>query len=396
MDLFVSMRCLCLVLVFSAALLLLLQGCFAAAPRKKQIAGSTAVFPVGGRVYPEGYFFVRVNIGESPKPYDLDIDTGSDLTWVQCDAPCVNCPKGPHSLYKSRNNVVQCKDPLCASVQHPPNYPCHDPGDQCDYEIEYADHGLSRGVLVKDKFHIQLLNGTILNPFLSFGCGYDQTVQGSGHNLFVDGVLGLANGKCSILSQLRNIIGVMRNIVGHCFSEKGGGYLFFGDGLVPSTGMVWTPMLQNSPEKHYSIGPAELLYEGKNVVKNGLPLVFDSGSTYTYLNRQAYKATISMIKKNIDTKQMKDAPGDKTLPLCWKGAGPYKSISDVKKFFKPLALRFESSKNTVMEIPPEAYLIISKQGNVCLGILDGFEVDLGNLNVLGGIKRIIELDVEPS
>jgi hypothetical protein len=36
---------------------------------------------------------VNLNIGRPPKQYDLDIDTGSDLTWVQCDAPCTGCTK---------------------------------------------------------------------------------------------------------------------------------------------------------------------------------------------------------------------------------------------------------------------------------------------------------------
>jgi hypothetical protein len=32
-----------------------------------------------------------MNIGVPAKPYFLDIDTGSDLTWVECDAPCQSC-----------------------------------------------------------------------------------------------------------------------------------------------------------------------------------------------------------------------------------------------------------------------------------------------------------------
>lgn len=43
-----------------------------------------------------GYCFCRaynvtLNIGQPQKPYFLDPDTGSDLTWLQCDAPCVRC-----------------------------------------------------------------------------------------------------------------------------------------------------------------------------------------------------------------------------------------------------------------------------------------------------------------
>lgn len=86
-------------------------------------AGSSLLFPVHGNVYPSGYvilkrrnllnlidddddcgikegihFFlfcryynVTLYIGQPAKPYFLDIDTGSDLTWLQCDAPCVRC-----------------------------------------------------------------------------------------------------------------------------------------------------------------------------------------------------------------------------------------------------------------------------------------------------------------
>lgn len=89
-------------------------------------AVSSVVFPVHGNVYPLGYIYifrpnisklllkvshfrnslnfvfrfslvwnryynVTINIGQPPRPYYLDLDTGSDLTWLQCDAPCVRC-----------------------------------------------------------------------------------------------------------------------------------------------------------------------------------------------------------------------------------------------------------------------------------------------------------------
>lgn len=36
-----------------------------------------------------------MNIGNPPKPYFLDVDSGSDLTWLQCDAPCRSCNEVP-------------------------------------------------------------------------------------------------------------------------------------------------------------------------------------------------------------------------------------------------------------------------------------------------------------
>lgn len=78
--------------------------------------------------------------------------------------------------------------------------------------------------------------------FLFYRCGYDQIPGPSFHPL--DGVLGLGKGKSSILSQLHSQ-GVMKNVVGHCISGRGGGFLFFGDDLYDSSRVAWTPMLRD-------------------------------------------------------------------------------------------------------------------------------------------------------
>ncbi|OEL22884.1 hypothetical protein BAE44_0016097 [Dichanthelium oligosanthes] len=44
-------------------------------------------------VVDEHMYYVAMNIGNLPKPYFLDVDTGSDLTWLQCDTPCISCNK---------------------------------------------------------------------------------------------------------------------------------------------------------------------------------------------------------------------------------------------------------------------------------------------------------------
>ncbi|GKE74385.1 aspartic proteinase Asp1-like protein isoform X1, partial [Tanacetum coccineum] len=55
-----------------------------------------------------------------------------------------------------------------------------------------------------------------------------------------DGILGLGSGKIGILNQLQKL-GLTKKVVGHCLGSHGNGYLFFGDGLVPSE-VFWTPM----------------------------------------------------------------------------------------------------------------------------------------------------------
>ncbi|KAF9610871.1 hypothetical protein IFM89_025333 [Coptis chinensis] len=55
------------------------------------------------------------------------------------------------------------------------------------------------------------------------------------------------------------------------------------------------------------------------------------------------------------------AVDDETLPSLWKGKKPFKSLQDVKKYFG------------------------RRDGSVCLGILNGSEVGLEDLNIIGDI-----------
>ncbi|KAF3439286.1 hypothetical protein FNV43_RR17562 [Rhamnella rubrinervis] len=345
--------------------------------------GSSVVFPLHGNVYPIGSYNVTLNIGQPPKPYFLDPDTGSDLTWLQCDAPCVHCTATHHPLYKPSNDLVACKDPICVSLYSPGSHRCPDP-EQCDYEVEYADGGSSLGVLVRDSFSLNFTNGLQLKPRLALGCGYDQVPGISYHP--IDGVLGLGRGKSSIVSQLYSQ-GLVGNVIGHCLSGRGGGYLFFGNDLYDPSRITWTQM-SHEHSKHYSPGLAELIFGGKSTGFKDLFTVFDTGSSYTYLNSQAYEALTVWIKNELNGKPFKEASDDRTLPLCWKGRKPFKSIRDVKKYFKPLVLIFSDGgrHKTQYELPPEAYLLISAKGNVCLGILNGTEIGLGNFNLIGDIS----------
>ncbi|XAR62820.1 Nepenthesin [Bertholletia excelsa] len=354
---------------------------------------NSLVFPVQGDVYPNGYFYTTMYMGNPPRPYYLDIDTGSNLTWVQCAAASsAKLLKAPHNPYKPNNNVLYCKDPICASVDQPKDYPCKSPDNQCDYEVHYADHGSSLGVLVRDLFGLKLTNGSAIGIPLAFGCGYDQGFSGPSSPPYVDGVLGLASGKSSIVSQL-NGFGLIRNVISHCFSRQGKGFLVFGNDLLPKK-LEWVPMLPNSLN-HYMVGPMDLQYGGKTHA-NGLYVVFDSGSTYTYLNSIPYQTTLSLITKGLSGKPL-SVVQDGNLPVCWKGAKLFGSIDAVKHYFSPLSLSFGKGKNAAYVLPPEAYLLITSKGNVCLGILNGTEANLGNLNVIGDIsmqEKWVVYDIE--
>ncbi|KAM0900997.1 hypothetical protein ACQ4PT_020275 [Festuca glaucescens] len=343
---------------------------------------SSVVFQLQGNVYPTGHYYVTVNIGEPAKPYFLDVDTGSDLTWLQCDAPCQSCNKVPHPLYKpTKSKLVPCADPLCTALlgSQSSNNKCPAP-QQCDYKIKYADTSSSLGVLVTETFTLTLKNSSRVGRSLTFGCGYDQQVGKNGAvQTATDGLLGLGRGSVSLVSQLKQQ-GVTKNVLGHCLSKNGGGFLYFGDDIVSTSRATWVPMARTTSGNYYSPGSATLYLDKRSLGVTPMEVVFDSGSTYTYFAAQPYQATVSALQSGL-SKSLKQV-SDPSLPLCWKGLKMFRSVADVKNDFKSLFLSF--SKNAFLEIAPENYLIVTTNGNVCLGILDGSAAKL-SFNIIGDI-----------
>ena len=86
---------------------------------------------------------------------------------------------------------------------------------------------------------ISLVNLMCFSFFPFCRCGYDQIFPDPSHHP-LDGMLGLGRGKTSLTSQL-NSQGLVRNVIGHCLSAQGGGYIFFGD-VYDSSRLTWTPM----------------------------------------------------------------------------------------------------------------------------------------------------------
>ncbi|XWS48310.1 hypothetical protein CRYUN_Cryun13aG0064600 [Craigia yunnanensis] len=359
------------------------------------IDSSGTILPVRGNVYPDGLYFTYMLVGNPQRPYFLDIDTGSDLTWIQCDAPCSSCAKGANPLYKpTRVNIVASKDSMCTEVQKNQKPQNCETCQQCDYEIEYADRSSSLGVLARDKLHLVTANGSITNLDVVFGCAYDQ--QGILLNTLskTDGILGLSRAKISLPYQLASK-GIINNVVGHCLATDltAGGYMFLGDDFVPNWGMSWVPMLGSSSIEFYHTQLVKINYGSSSLSLGGQysnigRVVFDSGSSYTYFTKQAYAELVASLSE-VSKLGFIQYASDPTLPICWQAPFPIRSIMDVKQFFKTLTLQFGSKWWIISKkfhIPPEGYLIISNKGNVCLGILDGSNVHDGSTFLLGDIS----------
>ncbi|KAK1600969.1 hypothetical protein QYE76_017411 [Lolium multiflorum] len=342
-------------------------------------------YPLEGNVYPTGRFVVRMNIGEPLQPYDLDIDTGSNVTWLECQHPVYGSHGSPgvKRFYKPgpANLRVYCKDPFCASLRadlpgRRPRCPRKDP-HECHYKIEYVDM-TTEGVLVNDT--ISLSEGR--NEVIVFGCGYDQRLKNPSPTQppAADGLLGLGMGKVGFVAQLKAHGVITKDVIGHCLggSRKRGGYLFIGDyDKLPSTGMTWAPLKKYG--LHYSPGQATLHLDGQQIYANGMNVVFDSGATYTYVPTQIYKPLVAKLKAILGNAL--DPVRHHALPNCWMRRGTVEPFDDVNRPSGILTLRFDN--NIVMTLLPKNYLIPVENNIACLGILNGSDVGQNHRIIIG-------------
>lgn len=173
-------------------------------------------------------------------------------------------------------------------------------------------------------------------------------------------------------------------MVGHCLKNRGG-YLFFGDKFIPKppTQISWTPIL--TPSKgHYFAGQADLLYNEIHTPIKGLNVMFDSGTTLSYLNSKDYEVLLKLINTELNNKgTFKQAEEDDLI--CWTGK-IFQSIDQVSKdYLKPIILSITNNKNNVkFELLVKHYIKLSSKGNICLLIETDFDDD--DNNVIGALS----------
>uniref|UniRef100_M8BZF6 Aspartic proteinase nepenthesin-1 n=1 Tax=Aegilops tauschii TaxID=37682 RepID=M8BZF6_AEGTA len=133
---------------------------------------------------------VTLGLGTPAVEQVVLLDTGSDLSWVQC-APCnsTQCYQQKDPLFDPRKSStyapVPCGSDVCNSLQsdHFDNG-CTNDGTECGFRVEYGDGSKTKGVYSNEA--LTLAPSVVINDF-HFGCGYKQ----AGPNDKFDGLLGL-------------------------------------------------------------------------------------------------------------------------------------------------------------------------------------------------------------
>ncbi|XP_031096443.1 aspartyl protease family protein 1-like [Ipomoea triloba] len=236
--------------------------------------------------------YANVSVGTPPLSFLVALDTGSDLFWVPCG--CKNCARGlmigqvriDFNMYSpnasSTSEIVRCNGTLCGKRRQ-----CLVESNACAYSVAYLSQNTSsQGVLVEDVLHLVTEDSQqkSIDAPITLGCGIVQT------GAFLDaaapnGLFGLGVGDLSVPSILASK-GITAKSFSMCFGQDGLGRIVFGD--KGSSNQGETPLNVDQSHPTYNVSLTQIAVD-KNVTDVDFTAVFDSGTSFTYLNDPAYK-----------------------------------------------------------------------------------------------------------
>ncbi|XP_077227269.1 aspartic proteinase 36-like isoform X1 [Tasmannia lanceolata] len=328
--------------------------------------------PLGGIGLPSkaGLYYAEIGIGTPPKSYYVQVDTGSDILWVNC-IECKQCPKksdlGIHlTLYNPKDStsgsLVTCDQPFCSSTSDGQIPGCNQ-DVLCQYSVFYGDGSTTSGYYVKDFVQYGQVSGNLqtikANASVVFGCGAQQSGDLGSSGEAVDGILGFGQSNSSMISQMASS-GKVKKMFAHCLdSVNGGGIFAIGNVVQPK--MKMTPLVPNQP--HYNVILKAIEVKG-NVLQLPSDLfetgdkrgtIIDSGTTLAYLPETAYNPLVNEImssQSNLQLSKVEDF-------LCFQYTG---SVDDG---FPSITFHFENSLSLM--VYAHEYLFQISDDRWCVG-----------------------------
>ncbi|KAL8106987.1 aspartyl protease family protein At5g10770-like [Apium graveolens] len=272
---------------------------FNAARKSFTSTNSVTVPAKSGSSLNAGNYIVTVGLGSPKKDLSLIFDTGSDLTWTQCEPCARSCYDQADPIFNPLQSTtysnVSCSAPQCNQLKSATGNSPSCNGNTCIYGVQYGDQSFTVGFFVKDKL---TLSPTDVVPDFYFGCG--QNNQG----LFgqTAGLIGLARDKLSIVSQTSQKYG---NVFSYCLPSRSSetGYLTFGQSAVSKT-IQYVPFADTQGTTFYFIDIVAIYVGGENLrisptVFSTAGSIIDSGTVITRLPPAAYTALRNTFRKQM-------------------------------------------------------------------------------------------------
>ncbi|KAI4365001.1 hypothetical protein MLD38_021027 [Melastoma candidum] len=302
-----------------------------------QEAASTPVS--SGLSIGSGNYYVKIGLGSPAKYYSMILDTGSSLSWLQCQPCVISCHAqvdpvfnpSTSKTYKSLScSTSQCSDLREATLNDPL---CESRTRKCVYTASYGDSSFSIGYLSQD---ILSLTPSETLPGFVYGCGQDN------EGLFgrSAGIIGLARQKLSLLSQVSPRYGYAFSYCLPTATSSGSnrGYLAIGKASLSASAYKYTPMITNPSEPSlYFLRLSSIIINGKAIGVSAsaynVPTIIDSGTVITRLPETIYTALSQAFVKVMSAKYTQ-ATSYSILDTCFKGSVKKMSAPQIKIVFQ--------------------------------------------------------------
>ncbi|XP_075506087.1 aspartyl protease family protein At5g10770-like [Primulina tabacum] len=323
-----------------------------------KVEENEANLPVkSGQTLNSGNYVVTVGLGTPARTLSLIFDTGSDLTWTQCQ-PCIrSCYKQQDPIFnpsasRSYSNI-SCNSAQCSQLSSATgNNPGCLSGSTCLYLIRYGDQSFTIGYFSKDKLTISATN--VIPNFL-FGCGQNN------RGLFgsTAGIIGLGRDPLSLVSQTAKQYG---KYFSYCLPSRSSstGYLSLGKSLASKI-IKFTPFVRSQSTTFYFIDIVAITIGGRQLpisqsVFKTAGTIIDSGTVITRLPPGAYSVMSSVFKQLMA--KYPSAPAFSILDTCF-------DLSSFTTVTIPKVV-FTFGGNVKVDLPPSGILIATSSSTVCL------------------------------
>ncbi|TVU09985.1 hypothetical protein EJB05_43486, partial [Eragrostis curvula] len=327
----------------------------------------------GASLGTNNYVF-SVGLGTPARTFWVELDTGSDLSWVQCK-PCNDCYEQQDPLFdparSSTFSAVPCGARECQELD---SRTCSR-DNTCRYEYDYADFSRTDGKLVRDRLTLAASHEI---PGFVFGCGDDD----NGTFARTDGLFGLGRAKLSLASQAATRYGAGAGF-SYCLpsSASATGYLSLSAAAPPANARFTGMVTRSDAPSLYFLNLVGVEVAGRKVeippaVFATTPTIIDSGTVFSRLPQPAYDALRSAFTRAMDQLRYKRAPALSFLDTCYDFTGR------TRVRIPSVALVF--ADGTKLSLGPRGVLYVWSVGQTCLAF-----VPIGNdtVGILGNMQQ---------
>ncbi|XVF18078.1 hypothetical protein REPUB_Repub10bG0180500 [Reevesia pubescens] len=277
----------------------------------------------------------------------------------------------------STSSKVPCNSAMCEQHRR-----CSSSQSNCPYQVLYLSNGTSStGVLVEDVLHLttDVDKTKPIEAKITFGCGQIQTgsfLNGAAPN----GLFGLGMDNISVPSILAKEK-LASNSFSMCFGLDGVGRITFGDRGSSDQGETQFNLMQSHPSYNVSITRITI---GGHAGDLDFNAIFDSGTSFTYLNDPAY----TLISESFNTvaigKRHTSTSSNFPFEYCY-------DLSANQTSFKYPNVNLTMKGGDQYFVKDPIVGITLKGGDVyCLGIVKSDNVNIIGQNFMTGYRIVFD------